>query len=235
MSKRVVGLTFALIAVAAVSSSCLFSSRSAITAVRDATGRALDADSVHFEITTSIEGATSAEAEEFQVKAHGASDPESERSVFVFETYGITMELRRVGEFIYTRIDEDSEWLKVAADEFPDFDDLFMPLFDPYALLEGLGLDPASAKEVGSDEIQGNKAKRYSIDVPARDYDDEIVGFIDVDTDSTITFWIDEDGLPARLVIESTGDAAEFRHLGLGRGDSAPHHRTFRLREAGRC
>ena len=178
MARSKFGLGGLVAVTGLLASACLFSSPSALSVVRDATGRALDSDSMHFELSTSIEGDIStAEAEEFAVKGHGAFDSDAERSVFSFETNEFGIAIRQVDGFAYIRSSDEDGWTKFDADEFEGIAEAFAPLFDPHALLEELGIDPTNAKHEGSDEIRGKKAERYSLEVPTRDYDQAVDSF----------------------------------------------------------
>ena len=212
-----------VLAAAWLSSGCWFSSPSALSLVTGATDKALESRSVHFEIDVSIEGlADQDDAEAAAFHARGAVDPKNERSLFIVESFGMALEMRVVDGVAYMLIDEDGGWMKFDEDEMGLIEDLFMPLFDPYSLLEELGVDPSDAKHEGSGDVRGKKAERYTITVPPRDVDQDIEAFMPIGKELKVEFWVGEDGLPVRVVFESSGTAKDFDF----EGDEAV---TFRM------
>lgn len=199
-----------LLIAGAVGAGCLFSSPSAGSLVSRATGKALDADTVHFELSVAVEGDIDANESDFvNMSAHGGVDSANETSVFVFESADFELEVRTLGEVTYIGAAGDS-WVELETSQFLELSEFFGPLFDPYALLNELGIDPASVTREGADEVRGKKAERFSIEVPARKYDQDVEGFLELTKDTTIRFWIGEDGLPARVVIESKGTGDDY-------------------------
>ncbi len=200
-----------LILAGVVASSCFFSARSPLSSIEGATGKALGADTVHFELSTSFEGLDDqSDADFFKVEAHGAFDATTNDSYLVIGAAGLDFEMRRIGKETFVRIYGDN-WFKFEEDEASLFDSLYMPFFDPYELLKNLGVDPADVKHEGSETIRGKSAEQYSLTVSARDIDEDLVeSFLGGARESHVEFWIGEDGLPARVSLSSTSDGQEF-------------------------
>ncbi len=211
MFVRNCGVGLALLVAGLVSSACWFSSPSAAALVDRATGKALAAETLRFELSVSVEGDIEEEdADLAEVTLHGLIDSTNEASELVIGILGAPITVRTVGDFTYVRFDDLGKWMKMPTDEFVEFGDILAPLFDPYGLLDELGVDASNVEHEGSEEIRGRKAERFSIEVPVREFDQDVEDLLQLTRDTTIWFWIGEDGLPARVVIESKGDGADF-------------------------
>ncbi|MGE0599218.1 MAG: hypothetical protein AB7J35_07765 [Dehalococcoidia bacterium] len=193
-----------------LASSCFFGARSPLSSIEGATGKALDADSVRFEISTSINGLDDADAALYELKAHGGVDQTADESFFAVDVPGSSLEMRRFGNTTNTHVGADS-WFKFEADSGDVFEDLYMPFFDPYELLKDLGVDPANVKDEGPEEVRGEKAERFSLTIESRDIDEDVVeSFVQFDREAHIDFWIGENGLPVRVSLSSVGDSGDF-------------------------
>ncbi|MGE3073553.1 MAG: hypothetical protein AB7N24_05625 [Dehalococcoidia bacterium] len=199
-----------LLVVGVFASSCLFGARSPLSNIEGATGKALDADSVQFEISTTLDGLNEADATNFQFEARGGVDRTADESFFAVDLMGSPLEMRRFGDITYTRVGSGG-WFKFEDGAEDDFADLFMPFFDPYELLKDLGVDPADVKDEGPEDVRGEQAERFSLTIESRDIDEDVVeSFVQFDRESHIDFWIGENGLPVRISLRSTGDSADF-------------------------
>ncbi len=198
MKIRFIVLFVLLMALAATASGCVWGQRSKLGILAGARDEALKNQTVHFTLESSVEGLDDeSQADLLTFKAHGATDAASHKALFVLEAGGLEIEMRTVDGKSYMRMFGDT-WTELDASS--DDLGLFSGDFDPFDMLEELGVDDSAVKHVGSGELHGKKAERYSIRLAPKDLaGDPLLGELGAEGEVTVEVWIDSDGMPARL------------------------------------
>lgn len=198
MKIRSIVLFVLLMALAATAGGCVWGQRSKLGILAGARDEALKNQTVHFTLESSVEGLDDeSQADLLTFKAHGATDAASHKALFVLEAGGLEIEMRTVDGKSYMRMFGDT-WTELDASS--DDLGLFSGDFDPFDMLEELGVDDSAVKHVGSGELHGKKAERYSIRLAPKDLaGDPLLGELGAEGEVTVEVWIDSDGMPARL------------------------------------
>lgn len=198
MKIRSIVLFVLLMALAATAGGCVWGQRSKLGILAGARDEALKNQTVHFTLESSVEGLDDeSQADLLTFKAHGATDAASHKALFVLEASGLEIEMRTVDGKSYMRMFGDT-WTELDASS--DDLGLFSGDFDPFDMLEELGVDDSAVKHVGSGELHGKKAERYSIRLAPKDLaGDPLLGELGAEGEVTVEVWIDSDGMPARL------------------------------------
>lgn len=198
MKLRLTALLIVMLAAAVLAGGCVWGQRSKLGILAGARTDALKNQTVSFTLEASIDGLDdNSLMGDFSFKAHGATDSANKKAVFVIEMSGFEMEMRTVDGKTYTRLFGDT-WTESDADG----EDLGLVSgeFDPFDMLDEIGVDDSRVKHLGSGELHGKKAERYSITLTAEDLaSDSLLGDISASGDVTVEIWIDSGGMPARL------------------------------------
>jgi hypothetical protein len=206
---RITALLIVMLAVAVVAGGCVWGQRSKLGILAGARADALKNETVSFTLEASVEGLDDDSLiEDFSFKAHGATDSGNKKAVFVAEMSGFELEIRTVDGKTYTRFFGDTWTESDASDE--DLD-LFSGGFDPFDMLDEIGVDDSRVKHLGSGELHGKRAERFSITLTAEDLaEDALFSDIPGSGDFTVEVWIDSDGMPARLAFRFEIDPDEM-------------------------
>jgi hypothetical protein len=104
----------------------------------------------------------------------------------------------------------DEGWYLFDEDDL-DFADGSIPDFDPFALFRELQGSTEAVEDLGSSDVRGNSARRYRLTIASRRFDHDVIEpLLTLTRDIRVDFWIGEDGLPARIALETRGTAENF-------------------------
>jgi hypothetical protein len=200
-----------LLSVAWFGSSCASGSPAASATVRTAAEKALDTSSIGYTFESGVQGTTDEViAERFRFTGRGATNAGGDLHRAVYDDSDTWRETRQIDGQTFLR-DTRGQWYGLDSREWDHYRKLFVPLFDPYTVLDSIAREAGSAKHEGSEEVHGQRAERYSLGVPDGGTGDEFLDpFLELRSEARAELWIGADGLPARLRIEIPGAASEW-------------------------
>jgi hypothetical protein len=137
------------------------------------------------------------------ITGEGGVDFERGSGWFDLQLLGQELETRNDATTLYVRRAGDDAWSAATGDVAgTGLDALGTGPGQARALVELLGGEVADVEDLGADEIDGGSTRHVRVTVDAADADAQLEALAGADGELELEVWIDEHGLPVRLLLE---------------------------------